>query len=305
LPKPGRAGNRDVLGILQEVRYLIQKLENPQAVGAERVKLWNDVRNQVHKVAHQNVNDVLVKQSKLMERTLHGLPQLFRARHGGKFEDCPYDISADAREVFLKWCRQDFEHDILRGITCGKALTVQKNFPKLCAPDEFGEGDLVLGQWWPRRVCANRDGAHGPPVAGIYGKKAKGAMSVIMSYGNYQDVDNGEIIQYCGTEGDAQNTTADTKLLRTSYHTGKPVRVMRTERLSEANPYRPKRGIRYDGLYQVTGEELIKPAASHYRFRMERLPGQDPIRYTGPEARPYAQEVEAYDCHIDLMRGTE
>jgi len=306
MPKPGRAGNRDVLGVLQEIRFLIQKLDKPSAVGEEREQLWRDIRKQVHKVAHQNVDEVLVKWSKLMERSAHGLPQLFVARYGGKFEDCPYDISADAREVFLKWCRNDFDPDILRGINCAtKILTVKSNFPKLCAPDEYGEGDLVSGQWWPRRVCVNRDGAHGPPVAGIYGKKGKGAMSVIMSHGNYHDIDNGDIIQYCGTEGDPTHITADTQLLRTSYHTGKPVRVMRTERLSETNVYRPKRGVRYDGLYQVTGEELIKPETSHYRFRMERLPNQDPIRYKGPEARPYTQEVEAYDSHIDLMRGSE
>lgn len=153
-------------------------------------------------------------------------------------------------------------------------------------------------------VSGGRDGAHGEAIAGIHGRKGKGAMSVVMAGGgDYEDIDEGHVIQYCGTEGGNSQLTEATQYLRTSLQTREPVRVMRSAKIPEENPYRPILGVRYDGLYEVQAEELLNASKAHYRFRMVRLPNQDPIRCRGPEARPYPQEVDAFRSHISLVHG--
>ena len=64
---------------------------------------------------------------------------------------------------------------------------------------------------------------------------------------------------------------------------------MRARRKSK---YDPSQGIRYDGLYEVTAEEVLSTDKAMYRFKLERLQGQDPIRYKGFEAIPTRQQLE-------------
>ena len=45
----------------------------------------------------------------------------------------------------------------------------------------FGHNGLRIGQWWPLRVCALRDGAHGAMQGGIAGNSRSGAFSVVVS----------------------------------------------------------------------------------------------------------------------------
>ena len=45
----------------------------------------------------------------------------------------------------------------------------------------FGHNGLVVGQWWPFRICALRDGAHGSAQGGIAGNSEVGAWSVVVS----------------------------------------------------------------------------------------------------------------------------
>lgn len=45
----------------------------------------------------------------------------------------------------------------------------------------FGDNGLEVGQWWPLRVCALRDGAHGAIQGGIAGNARHGAFSVVVS----------------------------------------------------------------------------------------------------------------------------
>ncbi|KAK3614219.1 hypothetical protein LTR56_027397 [Elasticomyces elasticus] len=50
-------------------------------------------------------------------RFLHdedALPQTFQARAGGVAE--PWSIKADAEELHNKWCLEEFDPDLLRGI---------------------------------------------------------------------------------------------------------------------------------------------------------------------------------------------
>ena len=44
-----------------------------------------------------------------------------------------------------------------------------------------GHNGLEIGQWWPLRICALRDGAHGAMQGGIAGSSATGAYSIVIS----------------------------------------------------------------------------------------------------------------------------
>ena len=45
----------------------------------------------------------------------------------------------------------------------------------------FGHNGLAVGQWWPLRICALRDGAHGSSQGGIAGNSEVGAWSIVVS----------------------------------------------------------------------------------------------------------------------------
>ena len=51
--------------------------------------------------------------------------------------------------------------------------------PRNC--DVVGHNGLTVGQWWPRRICALRDGAHGSSMGGIAGSANTGAYSIVVS----------------------------------------------------------------------------------------------------------------------------
>ena len=55
--------------------------------------------------------------------------------------------------------------------------------------------------------------------------------------------------------------------------------------------FAPSKDIRYDGLYRIEGHGILNKATGMYRFRLERIPGQDPIRYQGVEQRPNESEL--------------
>ena len=132
----------------------------------------------------------------------------------------------------------------------------------------FGHNGLTVGQWWPYRICALRDGAHGAIQAGIAGTVISGAYSVVVSgrppssavpilstltssSGDYSELDRDEkaILYYSGS--DSSNNldpvkpivTHNTKALRQSYHDARPIRVLRTS--SGRAPHCPSKGIRY------------------------------------------------------------
>jgi len=44
-----------------------------------------------------------------------------------------------------------------------------------------GHNGIAVGQWWPFRLCALRDGAHGAMQAGIAGTEHDGAYSIVVS----------------------------------------------------------------------------------------------------------------------------
>jgi hypothetical protein len=45
----------------------------------------------------------------------------------------------------------------------------------------FGHNGIQIGQWWPRQICALRDGAHGNKGGGISRGKDSGVRSVVLN----------------------------------------------------------------------------------------------------------------------------
>ena len=289
---------------LYHVRDVIGKYKKASTI-QERAKYLDDIRICIHEYEHKKVDEILVKKSKLLESHL-GLPLLFMT------DEFPADIRGDAKALYLKWCRRDFDPDLLRGIDESKNIgkgdksrlvsKFDKNYASRLSAAFFGTGDLVNGQWWPNRLCALRDGAHGSSESGIYGPPGeKGAASIVLSGSHYDDEDKGDVILYCGTEGSEGKPSEFTRRMIDSVQTRNPIRVLRTDKLNQDNVWRPVKGIRYDGLYNVIDFNLLNAAKAHYRFRLERVPGQDPIRNSGIGSRPTLQDVKAFDTHRGLI----
>ena len=100
--------------------------------------------------------------------------------------------------------RGDFDPNLLRGIDTTKGVlekSGKKRTTHKLKPDYqhkrnanvFGSNGLTNGQWWPSRLCALRDGAHGEVEAGICGLKDNGAFAVVVAEGSYADEDNGDV----------------------------------------------------------------------------------------------------------------
>ena len=253
--------------------------------------------------------EVAAKAAIRKNRMLHndgGLPRLF---HDAWLQShkitYPLYIIADAKELYTKWWRGIFDTSLYRGIAIGKkkntkidragsANRLEPGYEGRLDGKFFGNKHLLNGQWWPHQLCALRDGAHNSAQAGIAGDREEGAWSVILGGDpRYPDIDNDDEVQYCGTAAaeDATEPTTATQYMKRSVEVGHPVRVIRSENCKNAE-LRPKKGYRYDGLYKVVDEELIDIKKQLWRFKMQRLPGQDPIRATGAGERPTQQELD-------------
>lgn len=117
----------------------------------------------------------------------------------------------------------------------------------------------------------------------------------MLSGGGYHDRDEGDTIEYSGTDGSDFTMTTATQAMITSSKLGNHIRVLRSSQLLKSNKYRPSRGLRYDGLYQVKSYTELSAEQQIYRFHLERIPDQQPIRFEGVAKRPTVFEEEAYD----------
>lgn len=129
---------------------------------------------------------------------------------------------------------------------------------------------------------------------GIHGQLGKGAYSVVLSSGGYADDDLGATIKYCGTSGTDTKPSPGTIHLKDSCKYKHSVRVLRSSALPATNRYRPAKGIRFDGLYDVVEYEILDADTNMHRFTLRRCDGQDPIRYQGVEKRPTDEELAEY-----------
>jgi hypothetical protein len=96
----------------------------------------------------------------------------------------------------------NLDNSILRGVNTttrdaesgGKrTYSLKQDYTEKLSANYFGKGRLVNGQWWPSRLCALRDGAHGQSEAGIHGEAGKGAYSIVVAGSRYDDKDHGEV----------------------------------------------------------------------------------------------------------------
>ncbi|KFY75092.1 hypothetical protein V499_04902 [Pseudogymnoascus sp. VKM F-103] len=287
-------------GDLQLVAYLRTLCQNSVAArdDGERKKITAEIRTKLHEMEFfQCVSGIIIKKSRILEDD--GLPRIFANQDGVDF---PFDLRADAKALYLRWIVGDLDSHLLRGITTEKGRLesgmkrtshkLDKKYTMKKSANVVGENCLVNGQWWPNRICALRDGAHGEQEAGIHGQVGKGTYSVVVAQGGYADEDKEMAIEYCGTQSENSIPTKNTKLLLESYESEQPLRVLRAE--NKNSKFAPTKGIRYDGLYTVVEYTILDASTAMYRFSLRRCKDQDPIRYRGPEARPTNQELQQY-----------
>ncbi|KAK4627278.1 hypothetical protein CLAFUW4_04520 [Fulvia fulva] len=308
-------GEGDADGMLKNARDYIKKAkesyhDDNSAKPPEHY--FNELREVLHKLTFKEVNAQLLRNNRMMHNE-DSLPQIFDRRFGGGVK-WPEDIKADAEELYQKWRRRDFDTDMMRGINFTIAGQQGGDSIKPGAKRDAkraGNNGLVNGQWWPTLVCAVRDGAHGATVAGIAGEKDTGAYSCFISGGgehSYPDIDEGEIVQYCGTDSTNGEISSGTQLMLESMRNAIPVRFIRSSKAKnkskEPSQYAPHLGFRYDGLYDVKSYEILDHRLHRHRFTLVRRPGQAPIRAgEGPEARPTKQERDEYLKHKRLAGG--
>ncbi|OJD34429.1 sra-ydg domain-containing protein [Diplodia corticola] len=286
--------NRNVDAKLEQVKHLIKKCKEEEH-GAEAHRLFDQIRDELHDLVFLQVSDVALRRKRMLHDD-SGLPQLFDMAF-------PWDIRADALELYNRWALRVFSIDLLRGIikrqaTAGNRSTdrIDPAYPGKERADYYGEGSLVNGQWWPTQLCTVRDGAHGSTQGGIYATKGKPAYSIVLSGSHYQDRDEGEQIWYSGTDGKDGKASDNTQSLMLNITSGREVRVIRSHNLSaRAATYRPPRGFRYDGCYEVLSYQVVDGAKMACLFHLRRKTNQDPIRFHGKEMRPTDAEVREYD----------
>lgn len=284
---------------LQYLITLIQQCQQETTKGGtELPRLFEQLRTHLQNASfYDSVTDALVRDSKLLDNS--GLPSIFDKASC----DFPHDLCSDALALYTKWFNGDFDPDPFRGMEhksrsmpdggARKSRNLKPDYPLKVPANYVGGGSLTNGQWWPLQICLLRDGAHGAIEGGIWGKPGGVAYSVIVTHNEYSDVDNGDKIEYCGTPGHDKKSTAQTKMLLESAKRQTPVRVFRSAS-AKFRIYLPKKGIRYDGLYDVTGFEILHVDSAMHRFTLVRQQGQNPIRHTGVGARPNEKELVMY-----------
>ncbi|KAK0705814.1 PUA-like domain-containing protein [Apiosordaria backusii] len=148
----------------------------------------------------------------------------------------------------------------------------------------IGHNGLIPGDWWPLQMVALFRGAHGKSQGGIFGSVSMGAYSIVVSGGSamYREIDDdhGNVLYYSTDSKGVASSSVGTQALDRSRETREPVRVLR--RAGHGASHRkwvvPACGIRYDGLYQVTGKEVVQQSNGDrwFRYTLRRMLNQQP-----------------------------
>ena len=187
---------------------------------------------------------------------------------------------------------------IMRGILTKRGETtsysLDPHFNKT-AFNVFGANGLAIGAWWPRQVCALRDGAHGSKMGGISGTGDEGCYSVVISklYDGI-DHDGGDRVLYSSTKQDSLTdvkANTGTKALLRSIESRRPVRVLRGSGSKWQGA--PQVGFRFDGLYKVVSSKEVNNGddGAYIQFELVRLAGQSPI----DRAKPTALQIDQFE----------
>ena len=295
LQKPLNSEQRNGLADLQQLRYAISRCN--KETGEQLAARLRVIRSCLMKIAHNSqIKEDYIEATKILDD--ESLPSVANQR-GCRYPD---DLVADARALVHKLESRDFDTYLLRGVDiksfepAGEKRSISRkledNYPRQ-AHAYTGQGTLTNGQWWPLQICLIRDGAHGALESGISGTRGGVAHSVIVSNSGYSNIDNGETVEYCGTASKTSIPTPNTHMLLESCKQRTPVRLFRSGG-GKAAPYLPSTGLRYDGLYDVTGYVVLDQATAMHRFTLIRQAGQSPIRHEGEGARPNESELEAW-----------
>lgn len=277
------------LGVLQN---RIDKCKKALAISPDAfVKECHLALPEIHKAMFLDVDATMVRNHFLLHLQA-GIPVLCR-------DTAPWYVANDAAELFRKWARKIFTSDMLHGLEPPEYNRIVKHYPGKRNADVVGNNDLVVGHWVPKQLCLVRDGIHGAAIAGIYSGKGNGAYSLVMASGlsdsdqtrpsTYENIDLGDTVLYCGTDGEAGKPSENTQSLLDNITTKQPVRFIRSH--NAPKPYAPIVGYRYDGLYDITDSECLDEDIQRHRFKLVRRPGQVPLRYQGPGVRPTKEEI--------------
>ncbi|EGD98615.1 hypothetical protein TESG_06095 [Trichophyton tonsurans CBS 112818] len=283
-----------------EIFSLIKKIE----AGTDLERTIPRLRDRIHFLELYEIPESSIESMKAkFVDPINGLPAIIRNHNS-----IPWDIRLDCSAILQRMEEGNFHVDLSRGILTKRTFrengkssvsrVLDKNYPFKQSAFVVGDSHLRNGQWFPWQICALRDGAHGEIEGGISGNKSTGAVSIVLSSSGgginqmYADVDQGDTVWYCGTRGKNGEVSANTALLLQAASKKSEIRVLRSSKLPKVNPYRPSEGMRYDGLYKICSYEILDQATALHRFKLERVKGQTPIRYKGPEVRPTAREVE-------------
>lgn len=147
--------------------------------------------------------------------------------------------------------------------------------------------------WWISPLFAHRAGiidssnSEGGIVCG-----ADAAYAVVLTGSDEVYAPDGETIQYRARDNDAGRY----RLTAASPSSRHPVRILRSHRLNSV--WRPRAGVRYDGLYKITGWSLKthftreQRMVTEYIVHFQRLPHQKGFEQV--LERPWAEELEDY-----------
>uniref|UniRef100_A0A914W973 RING-type E3 ubiquitin transferase n=1 Tax=Plectus sambesii TaxID=2011161 RepID=A0A914W973_9BILA len=171
---------------------------------------------------------------------------------------------------------------------------------------------IQVGQTWQYRLQLSSSGVHRPPVGGIHASEAKGAFSIVMSGGYGDDEDKGDEIIYTGSGGRdlggnkrVSHQSFDQVLKKANYglaascypfkvnaeggdaeddwRKSNPIRVVRgtNKPTKKIDPFMPKKGFRYDGIYKVVKYYKVKGQEGFYVWKyLMRRDDETPAPWT-------------------------
>lgn len=165
-PKSRGRDQANVDGALDRLKEEIRKLKKLQRPLANDFML---VRDYLHSVVFLQVDGKLLR-AKRMLHSEDGLPQIFDPAFSGAVP-WPWDVKADAEELYNKWYHGDFDTDIYRGIVRGKPAKKGKSKEasssavdkladdagryRLMDTHAHGNGKLLNGQWVSSVSCVD------------------------------------------------------------------------------------------------------------------------------------------------------
>ena len=294
--------SRSDLESLKRLSSLISECVRQRDAGGDLELAFSRLRQRIHQMEFYGfLSGALIRKSKVLEK--EGLPAIIEGRSRMEY---PWEIRRDSLALYYRWLAGRLDPHLLVGIDTklkkngngkeSKARSSQRDYPGRVSCSNIGDNGLHNGMWWPYQIVAMRDGAHGEIEAGIHGQSGedKGAYSIVLSSGGYGDVEERETIYYCGISGTDGQVTTGTKFMKMTARLKNPVRVLRLAALSADNPYRPLKGIWYDGLYDVVSYKVLDEETAMHQFHLTRRQGQDQIRYKGAEQRPTREQLEEY-----------